>query len=401
MSGPVTVLVADDDILLRRTLAALVGDDPALELVGAAADAQEAIDIARAVLPRVAVLDVRMPRGGGIRAAREIRVVSPGTIIIALTAYDDRATVREMFAAGADGYLVKGTSPKVLLSAVHRAAAGGRSLSEKAVGAVVDELAERLTEERAEIERLSGLREQTTRILRGEEELSILYQPIVDLTSLAVVGFEALARIGTDWSRSPSDWLADAAVVDLAMELEITLAARAIAHLPSLVQGTFLSVNLSPATVATPAFRAIVEAAPGDRLVVEVTEHVPVEDYPALRDAMEYARRRGVRLAIDDAGAGYASLRHVVQLQPDFIKLDISLTRGVDHRDWQLALASALVGFARDAGASVIAEGIETGEELRALKTIGVPLGQGFYLGRPEPIAPEPAGQRTDAVGAS
>ena len=106
-----------------------------------------------------------------------------------------------------------------------------------------------------------------------------------------------------------------------------------------------------------------------------------------LTRALDTLRRRGVRLAVDDAGAGFASLRHIVRLSPDFIKLDVSLTRGIDIDPVRQSLAAALVSFARDTGPVVVAEGIETEAELEALRHLGVPLGQGFHLGRPMPVA--------------
>jgi EAL domain-containing protein (putative c-di-GMP-specific phosphodiesterase class I) len=117
--------------------------------------------------------------------------------------------------------------------------------------------------------------------------------------------------------------------------------------------------------------------------VVEITEHELIEDYAHLLDALTPLRTAGIRLAVDDAGSGYASLRHILSLQPDIIKLDIALTRGVDTDPVRRALASALVGFARDTGSVIVAEGIETSAELAALQRLGVPLGQGFYLARP------------------
>jgi EAL domain-containing protein (putative c-di-GMP-specific phosphodiesterase class I) len=119
------------------------------------------------------------------------------------------------------------------------------------------------------------------------------------------------------------------------------------------------------------------------RIVFEITEHHAIEDYVALRPLLDGLRAQGARLAVDDAGAGFASLRHTLQLSPDFIKLDISLIRGIDHEPRQRALAAGLIAFANDVGAAIIAEGIETAGELAALRELGVPYGQGFHLAPP------------------
>ena len=130
------------------------------------------------------------------------------------------------------------------------------------------------------------------------------------------------------------------------------------------------------------------------RIVIELTEHVPIEDYAAVHASMASMRERGSRLAADDLGAGYAGFRHLIRLQPDIIKLDISLVRGIHRSKGQRALASALVAFAADVGARVIAEGVEEPGELDALRDIGVPWAQGFFLGRPVPLPDNPACRR-------
>jgi EAL domain-containing protein (putative c-di-GMP-specific phosphodiesterase class I) len=126
---------------------------------------------------------------------------------------------------------------------------------------------------------------------------------------------------------------------------------------------------------------------PGRRLVLEVTEHAEVADYETLVTRLRNLRETGCRIAVDDAGAGYASLRHILRLRPDYIKLDMTLTQGVDRDPDRRALASSLLTFAREVSATVIAEGIETEAELEVLRGLGVTLGQGYYLARPQTIA--------------
>jgi GAF domain-containing protein len=149
-----------------------------------------------------------------------------------------------------------------------------------------------------------------------------------------------------------------------------------------------LFVNASPSTVADPLFLDLRTEFP-DRLVIELTEQEAVEDYDVLRNCLAGYLQRGARLAIDDAGAGYSSLRHVVELSPDYLKLDRELVSGVDKDSNRRALMRAVVAFAREVGTSVIAEGVETRGELDVLRDAEVHLVQGYLLARPDPPWPD------------
>jgi len=151
-----------------------------------------------------------------------------------------------------------------------------------------------------------------------------------------------------------------------------------------------LWLNLSPGTVVSPGLHRELGDVAVDRLVLEITEHARVEDYDALDAALAPLRARGLRLAVDDAGAGFASLRHILRLAPDVIKVDMTVTRGIDTDRARRALTSALVAFGSETGAEIVAEGIETQAELEALRGLGIRYGQGYLLGRPGPLAIEP-----------
>jgi EAL domain-containing protein (putative c-di-GMP-specific phosphodiesterase class I) len=157
----------------------------------------------------------------------------------------------------------------------------------------------------------------------------------------------------------------------------------ALAFLPELPASCYLAVNTSPATLATGKLSKIIAAAGGDRVVVEITEHAAIENLDVLLMEIDRLRDLGARIAVDDAGAGYSGLQQIIRLRPDVIKLDMSLTQDVDKDLARRALASAMVQFAQDTNARVVAEGIETEAEMRTLKNIGVELGQGYHLGRP------------------
>jgi len=207
----------------------------------------------------------------------------------------------------------------------------------------------------------------------------------VDLHSRAVIGMEALARFHSLPLRPPNEWFAEAVEHELGVALELLAIRDAMRALPEIAEPAYLSVNCSHRAAASPELAALIgEHAP--RMVLEITEHEAIEDYGALGVALASLRERGIRVSIDDAGAGFASLRHTVMLRPDIVKIDISITRGIDRDRPKRALASALISFAEELGMEVVAEGIETVEELETLVELGVPFGQGFLLGRPAPL---------------
>lgn len=216
--------------------------------------------------------------------------------------------------------------------------------------------------------------------------LDVVFQPIVDLEHRRVVGVEALSRFPSEAGVPPDRWFAIAAALGCGVELEMLAVERALAALARVPEELYVSVNVSPAAACSRRLRELTSDGVAARVVVEVTEHARVRDYDALSRALVDVRENGCRLAIDDAGAGFASLRHVLQLAPDIIKLDISLTRGVDVDRQRRRLAAALVAFAREAGSAIVAEGVETRSELDALRDLGVGYAQGFYFGRPGPL---------------
>ena len=173
----------------------------------------------------------------------------------------------------------------------------------------------------------------------------------------------------------------------MAVELEMRAIELSMAALYRLPQDVYLSFNVSPKTVTTGVLHRTLNGLPLEKLVLEITEHATVSDYSKLLEALAPLRTKGIRLAVDDAGAGYASFRHILQLQPDIIKLDMSLTRDIDTDSARRALASALILFAHETGSKIVAEGVETASELKVLRSLGVNKAQGYLLGRPAPLA--------------
>jgi EAL domain-containing protein (putative c-di-GMP-specific phosphodiesterase class I) len=159
----------------------------------------------------------------------------------------------------------------------------------------------------------------------------------------------------------------------------------ALSGLAELPEGVYVAVNLSPSTCVDPAFTAALDRCPipGEQIVLELTEHLAVDDYASLQGNLDALRRRGIRIAIDDAGSGFASFQHILQVAPEIIKLDRELIGGIDTDAARRALASAVLMFAEEIGAMVIAEGIETPAELATVRSLGVHAVQGYLLGRP------------------
>ena len=381
--APIRVMIADDQAELRSAMSELVHAHDGMELAGTASDTREAVELASKARPDVALVDVRMPGGGGVRATSDIRSASPGTRILAISAYEDRDTVLEMLRVGAIGYLVKGTDPRQIVGAIEDASRGRGAVSPGLVPGVVEELSTYLRSRADDELREAAIKSAIQRCL-DEGGPAIVLQPIVDLGSGNPMGFEALARFRDDrWSTA--EWFQRAAEVELSFELEMTAVRSALALEDRLPRDTYLSINVSQRTARSEVLlRALTDVDPS-RTVVEVTEHERVEDYAGLSAALGRLREHGVRVAIDDAGAGFASLRHALMLAPDIMKIDISITQNIDHDLARRALARALISFAAEVGVSVVAEGIETRAELESLRELGVELGQGYYLARPGP----------------
>jgi PAS domain S-box-containing protein len=247
----------------------------------------------------------------------------------------------------------------------------------------------RALEDRRAIDRLTSDEhlESLDRVQRvlDEEAIKPVYQPIFDLESERVIAYEALSRFPGDPARGPDRWFAEAWDVGLGLPLELMAVRIAARALPELPDDVCLSVNASPPTIFSGKFLASFGGSV-DRVTVELTEHVHVDDYEGFTAKLTPLRASGGTVAIDDFGAGYASLRHILKVRPEWIKLDISLTERIDENPVAHALATALVSFADEVGVKVIAEGIETEEELDALLEIGFRFGQGFYFGVPSPL---------------
>ena len=501
MGSGATVLVADDNALVRDLLHAVLEPTGAFQIVADAADARSAAAAAAEHRPDLALVDVRMP-GGGPAAARNIREASPQTKVIALSSHDDAVSVRLMLAAGAVSYVVKGTPAEELIETMRSVLEPRRVAPERAMGgppqrvliavsdpAALDELADtvvtapgleliglaqtayhalslaaRLRPDIALVDttmtsggarvaaalvatspgtRIIGwtlpgapaaplgesivisaaeptealldavsraeaagpqargatvvtLREPSAPLGRmpsrrrferlasvlASGHLEMRLQPIVALSDEYTHGYEALARFPGHPNPGPDVWFAEAHRAEVGVELERLAVRSGLAQLDRLPQDAFLSVNVSPDTAMSTGLRDDLAASEATRVVVELTEHAPVRDYDELTKALDELRAMGTRVAVDDCGAGFTSLRHVALISPDYLKLDMMLCRDV-REPARAALARALVSFAQETGSIVIAEGIERRDDLIALRELGVDMGQGYLISEP------------------
>ena len=221
-------------------------------------------------------------------------------------------------------------------------------------------------------------------VLKGRMLLTA-FQPIYGLSTGSAVGVEAFTRFVTDGGDNADYWFAEAAEARLGSELEFAALESALAAAQHLPPHLYVALKLSPATCLDPLLPGLLEEsrlAP-DRMVLELTEALTAEQAVALVAALAPLRQRGVRLAIDHAGSYFDSIRHIRQLQPDIIKLDRNIIAGIDTDTLRHAFGEAMVGFAEQLGAGLIAEGIETNDELAAVAVLGVTGVQGYFLGRP------------------
>jgi EAL domain-containing protein (putative c-di-GMP-specific phosphodiesterase class I) len=247
---------------------------------------------------------------------------------------------------------------------------------------LLEQILSRAEHEEQTADLLRERRERIEDVLAGHR-FHIVFQPIIDLATGRPRGAEALTRFDSGELSGPAEWFAEASAVGLGTELEMAAAGTALRALEDLPPSCYLSLNVSPETAISGRVESLLgEEAPA-RIVLELTEHTRVSDYSDLVGGLLPLRQLGARVAVDDAGSGFASLEHVLQLSPDIIKLDRILIHNVATDAARRAMITSLVTFAHEVGAVLVAEGIETAEELGALRRLKVDCGQGFYLARP------------------
>ena len=279
------------------------------------------------------------------------------------------------FSAGYACYPSDAREPAQLLQAAESAV---RSASDAGGGQ-----ARRFDAKTTTVTRNEGERAEVEALMSERGAVTPVFQPLVALATGQVSGYEALTRFRQPPQRRPDEWFLQAQRVGLGGALEAHAIKLAL-ECPGRPPGVYLSLNLSPSTLNAPEVQ---EVLPADLtgLVIEVTEHELAADEGELQADLLVMRDRGARIAVDDAGAGYAGLQQLMRVQPDLIKLDRSLVQSLDTDPAKQALVDAFVRFGRRTGAQVVAEGIETEEELRTLADLDVNYGQGYFLAKPGP----------------
>jgi EAL domain-containing protein (putative c-di-GMP-specific phosphodiesterase class I) len=252
----------------------------------------------------------------------------------------------------------------------------------------ISEIASDLIESKIASEKMYRDSVKRIQVVLEENLINILYQPIYNIRTNQATGFESLSRFNTEPYRTPDVWFKEAAQVGLGEQLEIAAIEQAIKGMKKFDKDIYVSINISPEYILNGAISKVLKDIDINlsRIVLEITEHDPINDYTAFREALEPLRNSGIRIAIDDAGAGYSSFQHILELEADIIKLDISLTQNIHSQPRKYLLAKALCAFAKSIDCIIIAEGIETDEELNTIKELGVDKVQGYLLGRPMPI---------------
>jgi EAL domain-containing protein (putative c-di-GMP-specific phosphodiesterase class I) len=225
-------------------------------------------------------------------------------------------------------------------------------------------------------------RVRRVRALLDTRDVHMVYQPIVRLDTRETVALEALARFDATLFPTPVHAFTAASQAGLGVELELLAVESALDRVEQLGHPAWVAVNLSAEALLDPRAAALL-LPHGPAVGVEITEHTPVPDYGALVEVTEDLKAHGVHVAVDDAGAGFSSLRHVLQLRPTAIKLDIELIRGIDADPVRQTLTRSGDLVAGSMGSVLVAEGVETEQECRTLRALGVRYGQGYLFGRP------------------
>jgi EAL domain-containing protein (putative c-di-GMP-specific phosphodiesterase class I) len=374
------VLVVDDNESNIALLKALIQEE-GLTRVHTESDSRKVRERLGECRPDLVLLDLHMPNVDGLQVLAQIKAFAAGDYlpVLVLTADTTTAARDQALSHGAQDFLTKP------FDAVETTLRIANLLETRELHANLRRAG--VTPAVADPEPPpdpARTRRRIQGVLDGNR-VTPVYQPIVDINTLKPVGYEGLSRFYDARHGGPDRWFADAFTVGLGVDLEWSAAQALLPFLDLVAEDTFLAINMSPATVLHITEKELCPPEACPKIVIELTEHVPIQDYAAVHEALGEMRSQGARLAADDRGSGYAGFRHLVNLAPDIIKLDISLLREFHYKSGQVALTGALVTFAEDVGAQVIAEGVEDEAELERLRELGVTWAQGYHLGMPSP----------------
>lgn len=383
------IVVVDDDesnLSLMRHVLSLAG----YLRIETVSDSSTVIARVLADPPALVLLDLHMPDPDGFTLLTELAAAVPHDDIVPILVLTSDVTVHTRERAlrhGAHDFLTKPFHlPELLLRVQNLLRVRAIHIRVQAHDAgVTRELAAHASVERAHEDQRRVIADRVERVLDGHG-LTMVFQPVVDLIDGTIAGAEALARFTAEGAPPPDVWFLEADEVGRRVDAEVYAVGRALDRLDELPDDAFLSVNACAETIRSGALAASLADAPGYRLVVELTEHESIEDYPGLIAGIDVLRERGIRLAVDDTGSGFSGLKHILRLSPDIIKLDGALVTGVDGDPARRSLMAAMVHFASETGTMLIGEGIETDDELSVLRSLGLSHGQGYLLARPGPL---------------
>ncbi len=380
-TNPIRVLVADDEETVVDVLRALIGSDPSLRFVGAASNAEDAIELTVRERPDVVLLDVRMPGGGGLRATREITKRCAPTKVVALSAHEDSDTVIGMISAGASAYVPKGDPTDKILRTIHRTIDADYVMAEQQTQlTLVSPMLPRRTQQSTAVAKA---------ILEGT--ITAEFEPIADVAKGRIVGLDARPRVATLPHRSYDTWLADAEAADLLLDVEMAAFRASLTALPMVPDDLFLEFEVTQSTATEARFRRAIRRAIAPRIVLGFSP-LSSTDAPALEATdpggiLATLRGRGVRIASRGAGPGVASLRHLSVLSPELARLDETLVRTLGQSFSSHSIVAAVAACASDVGARLIAPAVTSHEQLDELRNLGVELIQGPLVGEPIPLS--------------
>ena len=369
---PIRVLLVDDDAALSRSLCRLLSASG--YQVTTAADGREAFRLAESASFDVIVSDILMPGLDGLALLRAIRGRDLDVPVVFITGSPEIDNAVKAIEDGAFRYLMKPFEGKELAALVARAAQMHRlALVRREATAEIDS---KLLGDRAGLE---------SRFASGLEKMWMAMQPVLSWRNQSVFGYEALLRTDEPTLRNPIDFIDSAERLGCVSELGRTVRRQIAGRLLDMPPGVNIFVNLHPSDILDEELCAKDGALTpfASRVVLEVTERAPLDQIHGVGAGVRRLRALGFRIALDDLGAGYAGLSTFAQLEPEIVKVDMSLVRGIDESPVKQKLFSSFTSLCLDLNTQIIAEGVETAEERDCLTSLGGDLYQGYLFARP------------------
>jgi EAL domain-containing protein (putative c-di-GMP-specific phosphodiesterase class I)/CheY-like chemotaxis protein len=376
---PIRVLLVDDEPVVANSLLRILG--AAGHVVTIASDGREAIALVESKAFDVIVSEIRMPHVDGLTLLRAVRGRDLDVPVVFLTASPTLETAVEAIEHGAFRYLVKPFDGKELADLVERAARLHRLARVRREASA--QFPGKLLGDRAGLE---------SRYASAVEKMWIAMQPILSWRNRTVYAYEALLRTDEPTLRNPVDFIEAAERLGCASQLGRAIRKRIADQVPQAPATAQLFVNLHPSDLVDE------ELCSGDgalapfasRVVLEVTERAALEQVPGLAAGVTSLRQIGYRLALDDLGAGYAGLSSFALLEPEIVKIDMSLIRDIHQSPMKQKLFRSFTALCQDINTAIVAEGVETAEERDCLTNLGGDLYQGYLFARPGRGYPEP-----------